>query len=208
MDTINLKLIESRDLFSSIEFLAILIAALSLLVSIYAIYLQYKRGRIYVPPIRTFGIENLYSGENVDRTGLLCILPIVFYNSGNKHKSITDIRLAIKNKNEKFSYFRPNHFVKNLGSNPNGDHQVPDVIDWIHQLVISPKDSQIFYIEFLLKDDEIEKIIDLPKLVFHIQLKINEKSKYKTYQKFEKIIDEDFLHSLAAGYVVFETNYA
>ena len=208
MDTLNVILVESVDFFSSIEFFAILIAALSLLVSIYAIYLQYRRGRIYVSPIRSFGIDNLHGGDNLERVGFLCILPIVFYNSGNKHKSITDIRLAVENKNKKHSYFRPNHFVSNLGSNPHGDHIVPEVVDWIHQFIVPPKDSKICYIEFLLHEDDVDKIIDLPKLIIHIQLKINEKIKYRTYQKFEKSIDEDFLHSLATGYVVYEADQA
>ncbi len=44
MDTISVKLVENSDFFSSTEFIALLIAALSLIVSSYAIYLQYKKG--------------------------------------------------------------------------------------------------------------------------------------------------------------------
>ncbi len=206
MDTLNVKLIESSNLFTSIEFFAILIAAFSLLVSIYAIYLQYRKGQIYIPPIRTFGFENLYGSEDVHRAGFICILPVVFYNSGNRQKSINDIRLAVKMDKNEYYYFNPNHFMNNLGSNKEGENEVPEVVDWIHQFVIPPKDSRIFYIEFLLNEKDAVEIIELPKIIFHIQLRVNENNKYKTYQKFEKTVNDDFLYKMATGYVVYETD--
>ncbi len=95
-----------------------------------------------------------------------------------------------------------------MGTNPNGEHDVPDVVDWIHQFIIPPKDSMMFYIEFLLNEDNIDDIIDLPKLFFHIQLKINKNTKYKTYQKFEKTINDELLDGLAHQYNVYEPDQA
>ncbi|RMF93929.1 MAG: hypothetical protein D6734_08950 [Candidatus Schekmanbacteria bacterium] len=209
MDTLQIHLVNNNKFYSSTEFYAIFIAAFSLIVSIISIYLQYKKGKIYVPPIRSFGLEFLYSDENVDRSGMRCILPIAFYNSGNKHKAITDIRLAIRGTQNNYFYFRANHFVKNLGSTETGAHSVPETINWFHQIIIPPKESKIFNIEFLLSNvDDINEILNLSRIVFQIQLKLGNDKTFKTYQSFRKTITTDFIDSLAQQYIVYEPDLA
>jgi len=161
------------------------VAILSIFLSLISLYLQFKKGKLVISKIKCIGII-IESTLEIKYRSLICVMPILFYNTGNGYIGISDVRLKMNlNGHQYFPKF--NQFVVNLGFDQNGSPKLPDVIDWAHQLIISPKNSILHYIQFYLREDRhvFDKIELDSRLEFDLEVKTSSNSRFRSYQKFK-----------------------
>ena len=192
-----------------------IIACLALILSIVSLYLQFKSGELVLPTVKAVGIWLFFNYTKSDDnpfTGNLekisCIVPLVVYNTGNKHKSIVDSRLIADFQDVRIELYS-NHFMEDISD--EGKHEYPKAIGWAHQLV-KPKDTVLRYVEYVqdnFLEDEVNRIAESLRkengITFYMEVLSENEKKYLPAKKFVVEALEITANSFGSRYTVYRT---
>jgi hypothetical protein len=201
------------DLVMQIAIASAVIALLSVAIAAWSLYLQFLyQGRLKFSPIKAFGLWINYSGTIPERaitTGepnfVSCIIPIVSYNTGNRHKEVTDFRIQAHFGGRNIIMIS-NHYMKGLGMGQDGAHAYPAEEGWAHQAIVRPKAAAISYIELFSTPsaDDVPYIKRLDSLSFDVQVKTFAAKDYNTVLSFGVDVDEVRANNHGNNYCVYK----
>ncbi len=131
--------------------------------SIISIYLQYRKGELFVASVKTVGFRVHFTSTKSDEepltgdaTMLFCVVPVLTYATGSKPIQLSDFVL-MADFTDTVVRMNSNHFMKDIGE--DGRHVYPTPQSWVHQILVKPKDTSLHYVEFVTQDmgDEVSE---------------------------------------------------
>lgn len=225
-DTLRVQLVENIPFYEEPAFW---ISVISILISFTLLFFQFIWwGCLKVAEINSVGLWINYSGgtqpgpatnpefwegtksrqPDGSPQDFLFVLPLLFWNTGNKSKEIINMRLRVKFGRDDL-ILKPNKFVSDLGVGEKGNHERPRPTNWIHQIVLRPRESEVKFVEFYGRDDS--GTIELEEggtISGHVDIKTAGKSSFSEYQSFEISADDIIENKGGSSYTVYGTKEA
>ncbi|PEN08734.1 hypothetical protein CRI93_02965 [Longimonas halophila] len=136
---------------------------------------------------------------------VLFVLPLLFWNTGNRNKEILNMRLKV-NFGDGEQIFKPNRFVENMGMGEDGSHEHPTPVNWIHQIVLREKESELRFVEFFGEVNPDLMIFDRGTTIsFNLEVKTARSGSFQSYGRFTASMNDIIDNSGGSEYTVYYT---